>query len=396
MKGFQRLIMGLTVALSLFSGCVEPVEIEITEETRLLVVDGIITDAPGPYQVKLSVSGPLNQNLYIPETGASLMIEAESGEKTPLNEVMEGVYVTDSSALRGQTGQNYRLLITRNNGNVYQSSWETIRPSPAIDSVYFRIEAQNRGNGLENGVQVYVDTHDPTGNSRFYRWTWSETWKYSVPHSTPFEYIGNMSTRYIEEKRVCFMNDNSRLIRIGTSTGNSSDIIAGERLDFITTETNRLQMRYSMNVSQYVLSEQEYLFWKSIQEATENTGTLFDRQPQSTTGNVKNTNDPNESVLGYFSASGVSEKRAYFQGSDFQYDITSDVKFRQECNADLDTILLGPFADQQVFRAIDEGGVFFNFYQPFIFVAGFLITSPECSDCTVQGGTTQVPDFWEE
>ncbi|MEZ4771604.1 MAG: DUF4249 domain-containing protein [Bacteroidia bacterium] len=386
--------ISLWIVLWLLCGCVEPITIPIEEEASLLVAEGIITDAPGPYQVKLSLSSPLNQRQDNPETGAVVFIESEDGEKVRLNETKAGIYLTDSTAIRGKADKKYRLIINRKNGADYESSWETLRPSPPIDSVYFRNETHIINNLPKPGSQIYIDSHDPEGNSRFYRWTWKETWKYSAPLSSAFAYAGNLNVVLIEEKKFCFMRDSSRLIRVGTSTGNSEDIITNQPLAFITGETTRLRHRYSILVQQYVLSEEEYIFWNSIQEAAENTGTLFDRQPQSTTGNIKNINDSEEPVLGYFSASGVTEMRAYVNNIDLNFDV--DVTYREQCYQNIDTIPLGPNSDIQVFQAIANGGVFYNYYIPFVNIAGFLITTPECYDCTVRGGTRQVPDFWEE
>ncbi|MEZ4828244.1 MAG: DUF4249 domain-containing protein [Bacteroidia bacterium] len=394
MKFFQQWIPISFVVLSL--GCVEPVDIPLKEETSLLVVEGIITDAPGPYVVTLSLSSPVSQNQFIPERGATVTIEAGDGKTVSLSEISPGHYATDSAAIRGEIGQTYRLLVTRQNGESYESDREILRASPPIDSVYFSKETQVIDNSSQFGAQVYVDTYDPEGKSNFYRWTWKETWKYSVPFSSAYEYVGNLNTSLIEEKRFCFMNDTSNLIRVGSSAGNSEDIISGYPLVFITGETKRLVHRYSILVEQYVMSEEEFIFWKSIQEATENTGTLFDRQPQSVTGNVRNTNGQGERVLGYFSASGVSVKRAYVNGRDLNFNISSYASYVTQCYEHMDTILLGPNADAQVFAALADGKVFYQYYQPLIAIAGFLLTTPDCNDCTVLGGTKQVPGFWVE
>ena len=53
MRLFKIYILALLLGLS---GCIEPVEIAVNKEPRALVVNGLITNAPGPYTVKLNRS----------------------------------------------------------------------------------------------------------------------------------------------------------------------------------------------------------------------------------------------------------------------------------------------------------------------------------------------------
>jgi len=148
------------------------------------------------------------------------------------------------------------------------------------------------------------------------------------------------------------------------------------------------------------MSEQEFLFWKTIKESTENIGSLFDRQPQSRLGNIQNLNDPTEAVLGYFSASGLSSKRIFIDRSELPLGIRVYNGFR-ECGTNLDTLqrenagFTQEEIDANIFAKINQGQVFYDFAdRPFI--SGYIFTSPECSDCRELGGTEVKPDFWVE
>lgn len=392
----NRYLLSILLLGTVLAGCIDPITFDIEENTRLLVVDGMLTDAEGPYKVRLSWSTDLTSDTFPPVENASVVIEEQNGASETLSENMPGLYETSLSGLRGQPGKSYRLLITLANGTEYSSGWEILKASPAIDSIYFNFESKITPKGLKNGVQIYLDTDDPEGNTRYYRWQWTETWKYRVPLSSPNTYAGNLGTSPIEEKEVCYISAPSDQINVATSINNSSDIIANHPLVYVTSETNRLQQRYSILVNQLAINEKEFLFWSSLEDATENAGSLFDRQPQSLTGNVKNSADPQEPVLGYFTVAGISEKRAYFNRYQLPDSVSPDFDFIYSCYNSIDTFFISPTLDQEVFKAMDQGKVFWGFYQPEFFIEGILMTDKECSDCTTQGGSTEVPDFWEE
>lgn len=389
--------MSKYIAIFIFSlalwSCIEPIEIEVSDQTDFLVVDGLMTTGKDPFQVKLSRSSSLDTNGFRLEQNAIVHIEAEGGERVNLTEQEDGVYLSAGSGLEGIVGKQYRLLISTNEGKDYASEWVSLKETPSIDSVYFRYEEVPTEDGLSKGMQIYLDAFDPENKTRFYRWDWTETWMYRAPYATPYEYIGNDDFQIIPAKDICWKDETSSTITIGTSLNNEIDIITEFPLLYISTESERLRLRYSILVKQYALTEKEYLFWKSLQEANELGGTLFDRQPQSTVGNVRNIENPDEAVLGYFSASAASEKRIFIDRIDMPRGLSIGQSFFRECLDLLDTIPKSISADQEVFQAIAEGKVFYDFNRV-VQITGYILTTKECSDCREQGGRLEKPEFW--
>ncbi|MCU1382680.1 MAG: hypothetical protein JWL71_1377, partial [Acidobacteria bacterium] len=64
-----------------------------------------------------------------------------------------------------------------------------------------------------------------------------------------------------------------------------------------------------VSLQQQSLTPAAYRFLKLLQDQTVNTGTLADTPPAPIQGNVVNVNDKNELVIGFFTASSVSEYR---------------------------------------------------------------------------------------
>jgi hypothetical protein len=116
-----------------------------------------------------------------------------------------------------------------------------------------------------------------------------------------------------------------------------------------------------------------------LQKNTEQRGSLFDAQPSQLKGNIQNLNNPGEPVIGYLSASSVQEKRLFIRRS----EITDKYNFATTCTA-----MIVP-TDSAVFYLQTMKK------KPAYFVTGGLaISSIECVDCTVQGGTNIKPLFW--
>ncbi|MCB0855462.1 MAG: DUF4249 domain-containing protein [Bacteroidetes bacterium] len=380
--------------MSLQISCVEPLEIELTDKVRLLVVEGLVSDQPGPYQVKLTWSQPVDTNFVEPVTQATVRILEEGGPSELLIENEPGIYQTTN--LQGIPGKRYKLEIQIDNSRQYESPWQLLKVSPPIDSIYYEYAEKNIIGGLLRGIEVKLDTKDPEGKSQFYRWSYEETWRYRVPYPPLLEYFGNnQAVALTPDKEYCFQFATSDEINIGTSVDNSDDVIKNHLVKYVTTETERLQVKYSILVKQHVLEEEEFLFWKSLKESAEDVGGLYDRQPQSLTGNITSITDPKEPVLGYFSVNGIKEKRIFI---DPNYDLPREAlppdRLGIECLRELDSIPATlDDVDILIFQALDAGKVFYNFYG-MISIEGYLITTVPCSDCTYYGGTVEKPDYW--
>ena len=96
------------------------------------------------------------------------------------------------------------------------------------------------------GMEINVNTHDKTDQTRDYRWEWMETWEIVTPITSSF---------YPDEAR-CWQSAGSGIISIGTSEHLTHDIIADYPIYFVSTESNKLRIKYSLLVNQYSLSRE--------------------------------------------------------------------------------------------------------------------------------------------
>ena len=93
----KRYKQTLLIFLTLMYGCVDPIELDISEEKRILVVEGFISTGPGPHRIKLSKSakfGDIFTGVIKNEINADVWVRNNNGIVTILTEEGTGTYIT--------------------------------------------------------------------------------------------------------------------------------------------------------------------------------------------------------------------------------------------------------------------------------------------------------------
>lgn len=372
----RRLLYIPLLALLFFSGgCVKQFQPEISEKEDLLVVEGLITDQPDIFTIRLSKAKPLwRKSQAVPVTKSTVWITDDLGSSYTLKELKAGEYVTDSTHFRGETGRQYVLHINISpqlGGLRYQSSPVTMKPVPQVDSIYYEKLGFVYNDENYEGCRIYLDTHDPSNNCRFYRWDFTETWEFHIPYD-----VAN---------RICWISGKSEEVLIKNSTGLESDKVTRFPLYTISDPIDRLTVKYSMLVNQYSLNEDEYLYWESLRNLLEDVGGLYDVIPANIPNNIACLDDPEEKVLGYFSVSAVKSKRIFikdrFTGINHIYD-----------NCPTGTVYgTGAIPGINILVWVLYTGVTEDPpYTPFRVITDKI----ECADCRTRGTTTP-PLFWK-
>jgi hypothetical protein len=124
-------------------GCIDPFSLKIQGESGVLVVDGLITDEPGPYFVTLSRSVSYNSDNVLrvyatPEAGAQVRLSDNEGNSELLVETKPGTYRTTTA--QGIIGKSYTLSIVTARGKHYKSIAEPLLPVPKMGLLEFDFE----------------------------------------------------------------------------------------------------------------------------------------------------------------------------------------------------------------------------------------------------------------
>lgn len=146
--------------LVIFSACQKVVDINLNSKSEQIVVEGSITDQPGPYRVKLTKTVNFSEtNIFPPVSGAVVRISDDIGNSETLTETTPGIYT--GSSLHGTPGRTYTLAIISNGKNY--SATSTMSFPVGIDTL--TVEKAFFGNTRFIGLQF----QDTAGIKNYYR-----------------------------------------------------------------------------------------------------------------------------------------------------------------------------------------------------------------------------------
>ncbi len=296
--------VGLLLTLLVIS-CVTEYQPDAVSISPSLIIEGQVTDAPGPYTVKLTRTADYSfKSLNLLETGATVVISDNLGNQETLKEQSAGgTYQTAS--LQGVAGRSYKVSIKTKDGKTYESDAEVLPAAPPILKLYYEYTKETGGVSAakSQGWDVYLDTKDPEAPGNYYRWAW-----------THYEFTEVCSKRELANGTLTGLGCCSNcwdITRCYDCISVNSDVnINGQAISrqFISRVPYKSKSPYYLEVQQQAISKGAYEFWKSVRQLTSNTGGLFDTAPQTVRGNVHCVSDPAVMVYGYFGATGLSEQ----------------------------------------------------------------------------------------
>ncbi|HNP95642.1 MAG TPA: DUF4249 domain-containing protein [Cyclobacteriaceae bacterium] len=320
------------ISFLLLVACVDRISVDATGDFQSqIVVDGFISDDPGPYTVRLFRSSPVDDNLSsaTPFSARTVSIFDNLGNTETLSETANGsgVYVTRPTGIRGVIGRTYTLRIENRDGAVYESTPELIRPPGTVDSIYYVFETRTPLNGsTEYGYRVFLDARG-ADDSKYLRWKFNGTYRVEtnpeqrtvpfgqgrIPDPPPcsgyiytgaLTQVGNCNccvcwVKQVEKKPV--VSDNQFVIG-GKFTGVEIAYVPVDEFTFFD--------RYRIEIEQLSLSKEAFDFWRSIASQKDGATSLF----QPSFGEVKTNVFPvngGPPVLGIFYASGKARKSVF-------------------------------------------------------------------------------------
>ncbi|MGX1929619.1 DUF4249 domain-containing protein [Flagellimonas sp. 2504JD4-2] len=382
----------LSFALVLLFGCTEPISIDVSGSDSVLVVDATITNELKNHEILLSRSSQSDTDGPVPERFANVSVVIDDQQTIPFFEIGPGRYRTDI-AFAAQANSTYELQISTFEGRSYRSTAVRLPQTIQIDNVY--AELTQTDSGLD-GVNINVDSFDPTGNSVYYKYEFEETYKVIAPEWGPNELVilsenppSVTDLPHTEEKRVCFASESSNSIILTNTTNASEDRVTGFTVNFLGKDNYIISHRYSILVKQFVLGREAYEFYEQLSEFSGSESIFSQTQPGFINGNIVPEDGSNERVVGIFEVSSVSERRTFFNYTDFFPDDELPT-FIDECRTTVvpdNGELVRLINEQQIslagFQDNGNGGV------------TYIVQPRVCGDCTALG-TNIVPDFWEE
>jgi hypothetical protein len=367
----------------------------ISSSNSYLVVEGNIDPSSDSTIITLSKTVKLNDTTSTanPLLGAAVTVESDHNGIWNLYDVNHnGNYI--SPGLNLPAGQKYQLRIITSDGRKYLSDLTAIKITQPIDSVGY-IENQDN-------IQLYVNSHDPTNSSRYYRWDFDEAWKFHSLYDS--NYMLDSATNTIvqrpNDKKIhfCYASDHASHIILNTTTRLASDVVFQSPLTTIPLSSEKLEDRYSILVKQYALTVEAYQFYQNLSKNTEKLGSIFDAQPTQLNGNIHCLSNPQEPVIGYLTVTNVQTKRIFIPTTDLYKTTILQTVYPYPCQVNV--AVYERYSDGTGFTIEAEllglpvRNIPISPVGPNLPPTAFYFSSIECMDCRIRGNINP-PPFWK-
>jgi len=372
----------LTMLLLACSSCIEPYDPVIQETQEVLVIDGMISDRPGYYEVNISISSPYNNPGYQPVDGCVVTVEDGQGNIRTYDNAGQGKYTTWLEPPFLALGKVYAVQVTTQYGTVYRSEYDTLLACPPIDSLYY-FQQSSGGTDPDDvwqGIQFYNDVKGNPNGTRNYRWRAMATWEYHSPYTANYVRYRGENIPYIRDTvSTCYLTETIETVYAASTQLLTENSIFQNRLHYVSNQTPRLAERYSLLLEQHSLTDQAFTYWEKIAAQSANAASLYESQPASSQGNIYRLDMP-EKVLGCFYATQIQDKRIFVNYEDLDFVVGA-------YTCEMDTLY-------------DNSSFNFDRYY-FLISLNPLGPGPpwysgleRCFNCKLMGGDTEKPDFW--
>jgi hypothetical protein len=343
--------------------CVDPFKIELGPLDEQLVVDGMITDQPGPYAVRLfktkGINDQISNILYV--SGASVRITDSDGAIETLAESTPGNYVTNSPGMQGVVGKTYTLHITMPEGTFYESEPEKLVGVGAIRNAYYEFEQVESPVGSDfvnpkNGFQVYVDADLLPDQEGRVRWRVTRTFEIKTypAQRTRYMSIGGGGTIIVPDPPACsgwtysarfglqnpiakcsccecWITEYSTTPVLSNVSFEKSGIDAKVPIEYVPASRRIFNQKCYLQIEQMSLSQSVYNFWAGISKQQKSSSDLFQTPPARTTGNIKTVTPNAKPALGIFAASSIKVKTLTINRSDVPYYLPPIDTIKDSC-----------------------------------------------------------------
>jgi hypothetical protein len=307
----------LTILLICFfaNGCTETYPLLTNTYEEAIVVEATLTNELKNQQIKITKTARFEDKSIQAESGAQVTVKDNQNNQY-LFEENAGIYVSQT-AFQILPNRQYTLEIKTKDGKLYESSPETLPTVSPIQSIVPSV-VTNKDN--QTGVQINVNSYDPSRSSKYYRFEYEESYKIIAPRWSLSKVIvtGPESVEVIRNSsstRTCYSVKNSTdIILLNTNDLNEDRVNFPVR--FIEENNYIIGHRYSIFVRQYVENLAAYNFHKIMRDIASSASILSPKQPGVLSGNIKCISDSDTKVIGFFDVTSVSEQRIFFNYND--------------------------------------------------------------------------------
>jgi hypothetical protein len=380
-------ILLLAFIVSLFSSCIKPYTPNIDQNAiNKYVVQGMVSSVEGYQSVRVSTTSETSFAVFNPVNGCDVNITDNLGNNFHLEGLEDGLYEVWMDQTELVPGRAYRLSVTTPSNEILISEYDTMPQGPDVmGNLYWEVSSIQTDDPevILEGVQFYTDFEAGEGDSEYYYWRLTETYEYHTPYPLQFFYSYNGVNEVIPpdySKMVCYRTQPVQNVFTLSTLNLSSKSYPAFPLNFVGNTSDKLSETYSLLVEQIALSVEAFNFWDKMRINIDQSAGLYTSQPLAVKGNISNTTNSENDVLGFFQASTVTEKRIFveapIEGLKLDYDTI--------CNINILWVGLNEIQPYEFPAYLYSDGV--TYFEATM--------SKNCVDCTLAGGVTEKPSYW--
>lgn len=340
LRSMSQFLLGVVIF-----GCIDKIDFDIGSPTSTVVIDGFISDQPGPYTINVSQAFDIESKSAF-RTAVSvkeLTIFDDVGNREVLTEISKGNYQTSVNGMRGIVGSGYRLRVELLTGQVYESVPDTISPPGKLDSVYYKFEklSTTEGGNTNYAFDIYFDASKELSNNFYLQWKFTATFKVvtnpefdlTEPCSSIFDCQGcsicnfavkcsgirNIGKIPKIEEAIFIKFKPCECCACWYTIVNDKPILSGNqfiklgrfrnfKVGSIPVHEWIFQHKVYSEVTQRSLSHRAYTFFKAIKDQKEATNSLFQPISGKISSNFVQISGSENPIEGMFFATSVSSK----------------------------------------------------------------------------------------
>ena len=323
--------------LVLSLGCVDRIDFNTHIVNYPVVVEGFISDQPGPYEVRITRSFDVQSKNAIKVDVSAKKVEIfdEDGNFEVLSEIKQGVYQTSAFGMQGQVGKAYKLKVEFLDGTIYESVPDTLMPTGNIDDVYFSFvnekkadltnyygfdiyfDAQLSENHIDNALWRVVGTFQVDTNPEQRTVSCGESKCPNPPPCSGWVANGfNLTEVGPCTCCTCWVNFESDLPIVSDNLIIQSGKYKGVKAYRFPLDGWVFQHKVYIKVNQMGLSPKALAFWKAIKAQKEANGSLFQPITGIVPNNFKQLSGEPAKIEGFFFSTSIHSKGIFITRDD--------------------------------------------------------------------------------
>ena len=340
----QKIFSRSCLALLFLFSCVDRVDFDVKIDKQFpLAIDGMITNEPGPYVVKVSTAFDIASGVSPRTDGVvqDMVIIDDLGNHEPLVLVRPGEYRTVTEGFQGVIGRAYKLRVTQLDGSVFESDFDRLPENGQLDSLYYRFEEKVDPLTFQSryAFDFYFNASRGETNHQYYVWQFNGTYKvdtrpemdvregqtcepadcvgcsicnivwkctglrnYGTPKDPIFRRIGPCTCC------ECWYSIYNQAPVISDATFSTFRQIKDVFIASVPVDEYIFRHKVHTQVRQMGVSETGWRYYKSIKDQKEGVDNLFQPVSGRITGNFKRVSGAGNVPVGLFMAASVQTR----------------------------------------------------------------------------------------